>query len=185
MLSHAWVLPAFAVQRLKSSSSLKLSYSLTLLEPHEFSLPTDGRNHALPGVGLCSAELDAPRWVNVLHGQRTRLDIGSPRLAKHESVTVPRWSVAAIQRPDYGAVKIPALAIYAFEDPNKPLPPWYDANDKETLANLAERARIGDAMKRKNNEAFRHGVEKGRGLEMPRASAAPSAQVDRAEISAA
>jgi len=77
---------------------------------------------------------------------------------------------AAIQAPDYAAVKIPALAIYAIEDPNQPLPPWYDANDKELLANLAERARLSDAYKRKNIELFKHAVEKGQVLEMQNAS---------------
>jgi pimeloyl-ACP methyl ester carboxylesterase len=77
---------------------------------------------------------------------------------------------AAIQAPDYSAVKIPALAIYAFDDPNKPLPPWYDATDKELRATLAERARITDAMKRESIELFRRGVEKGQVLEMRNAS---------------
>ena len=77
---------------------------------------------------------------------------------------------AAIQAPDYAAVKIPALAIYAFEDPDKPLPPWYDPNDKELMANLAERTRLCDAMKRENIELFRRDVEKGQVLEMPNAT---------------
>jgi non-heme chloroperoxidase len=77
---------------------------------------------------------------------------------------------AAIQKPDYAAVKIPALAIYAFEDPNKPLPPWYDANDKALIANLAERSRITNARKRESIELFRRGVEKGQVLEMQNAT---------------
>jgi pimeloyl-ACP methyl ester carboxylesterase len=77
---------------------------------------------------------------------------------------------AAIQSPDYAAVKIPALAIYALEDPNKPLPLWYDANDQELLANLAERARLADADKRKSIELFRRGVAKGQVLELQNAS---------------
>ena len=77
---------------------------------------------------------------------------------------------AAIQAPDYAAVKIPALAIYAFEDPDKPLPPWYDPNDEELIANLAERSRISDAMKRENIELFRRNVEKGQVLEMQNAA---------------
>jgi len=77
---------------------------------------------------------------------------------------------AAIQAPDYAALKIPALAIYAFEDPNKPLPPWYDANDQELLANLAERTRLSDAYKRKSIGLFRRGVEKGQVLEMQNAT---------------
>jgi pimeloyl-ACP methyl ester carboxylesterase len=77
---------------------------------------------------------------------------------------------AAIEAPDYAAVKIPALAIYAFEDPNKPLPSWYDANDKELMANLTERTRILDAMKRDSIELFKHNVENGQVLEMQNAT---------------
>lgn len=77
---------------------------------------------------------------------------------------------AAIQAPDYAAVKIPALAIYAFEDPNAPLPPWYDPNDKQLLANLAEHARIVDSVKRESIELFRRNVDKGQVMEMQDAS---------------
>lgn len=77
---------------------------------------------------------------------------------------------AAIQAPEYAALKIPALAIYAVEDPNKPLAPWYDPNDQQLVANLAERARLTDAMRRASIELFRHNVEKGRVLEMQNAT---------------
>jgi pimeloyl-ACP methyl ester carboxylesterase len=77
--------------------------------------------------------------------------------------------VAAIEAPDYAAVKIPALAIYAFEDPNKPLPSWYDPNDEELIANLAERSRLGDALKRESIESFARNVENGQVLEMQNA----------------
>ncbi|HYJ39638.1 MAG TPA: alpha/beta hydrolase [Steroidobacteraceae bacterium] len=77
---------------------------------------------------------------------------------------------AAIEAPDYAAVKIPALAIYAIESPNKPLPSWYDANDEEQIAYFAERARILDAMKRESIELFRHNVIEGQVLEMQNAS---------------
>ena len=77
---------------------------------------------------------------------------------------------AAIQAPDYAAVKIPALAIYAFEDPHKPLPPWYDPGDKELLAVVAERSRISNAKKRESIELFKHNVEKGQVLEMQNAA---------------
>jgi non-heme chloroperoxidase len=73
---------------------------------------------------------------------------------------------AAIQAPDYAAVKIPALAIYAFADPDPPLPPWYDAGDQELRANLAERARIASDIKRRSIDLFRRNVEKGQVLEM-------------------
>jgi non-heme chloroperoxidase len=73
---------------------------------------------------------------------------------------------AAIRPPDYARVKVPALAIYAFDDPNAPLPPWYDSSDPRLAANLAEIARIMDARKRDSIELFKRGVEQGRVLEM-------------------
>ena len=77
---------------------------------------------------------------------------------------------AGIEAPDYAAVKIPALAIYAFENPDKPLPPWYDANDRELAATLAERSRLMDGLKRRSIELFTRNVEKGQVLEMQNAS---------------
>jgi pimeloyl-ACP methyl ester carboxylesterase len=77
--------------------------------------------------------------------------------------------LAAVRAPDYAAVKVPALAIYAIEDPAAPLPPWYDRNDGELLATLAELARIRAEAQRKSIELFRQGVARGRVLEMPHA----------------
>ena len=77
---------------------------------------------------------------------------------------------AAIEAPDYKAVKIPALAIYAFENPDKPLPPWYDAADKDLAATMAERSRLMDDLKRRSIELFARNVEKGQVLEMHDAS---------------
>ena len=77
---------------------------------------------------------------------------------------------AAIQAPDYAAVKIPALAIYAIEDPNRPLPPWYDPNDRQLIATLTERTRISDAIKRESIELFKHNVERGQVLELQNAT---------------
>ena len=77
--------------------------------------------------------------------------------------------IAAIEAPDYALVKIPALAIYAIENAGSPLPPWYDANDKELIATLAERSRLSDALKRESIELFRRHVEKGQVLEMQNA----------------
>ena len=39
--------------------ALKLRYYLALLEPHEFRLPSDGRPHAVPKLGQCSAKRDS------------------------------------------------------------------------------------------------------------------------------
>jgi non-heme chloroperoxidase len=77
---------------------------------------------------------------------------------------------AAIRKPDYGRVKIPALAIYAFESASKPLPPWYDVNDVESIAHLAERARITDTMKRASIELFKRNVDNGKTLELQNAT---------------
>jgi non-heme chloroperoxidase len=76
---------------------------------------------------------------------------------------------AAVQAPNYRAVKIPALAIYAISDPDEALAPWYDANDQELMATLAERSRIRNAMQRENIELFRNNVEQGQVLEMQKA----------------
>jgi non-heme chloroperoxidase len=78
--------------------------------------------------------------------------------------------LAAIGKPDYFRVKIPALAIYAFAKQGAPLPPWYDTNDRELMASLGERARIRDRIKRENIELFRRSVEQGEILEMQNAS---------------
>jgi non-heme chloroperoxidase len=78
--------------------------------------------------------------------------------------------VAAIEAPDYAAIKVPALAIYAMPDPRKALPPWYDANDAELKATLEELGRIDHDTRRKNIELFRRGVVKGEQLELPNAT---------------
>jgi pimeloyl-ACP methyl ester carboxylesterase len=78
--------------------------------------------------------------------------------------------LAAIRAPDYAAVKIPALAVYALEDADKPLPPWYDANDAGLRATLTEIARVNDTLKRENIEQFRRGVGRAQILELRNAS---------------
>jgi pimeloyl-ACP methyl ester carboxylesterase len=77
--------------------------------------------------------------------------------------------MAAIRAPEYGAVKIPALAIYAFEDPERPLPPWYP-DDEALRARVTEIRQIDEAMKRENIELFRRGVAEGEVLEVPDAT---------------
>lgn len=78
--------------------------------------------------------------------------------------------MAANQAPDYAAVKIPALAIYAFEDPSRPLPPWYDASDPKLRAIVSERASLTQALKRESIELFRNGVKNGRVIELQNAT---------------
>jgi len=132
-LTHAWLLPDGALQRLRDAQPrLELTYSLSLLKPREYRLPTDGRRRALPGLGYCSAEVDepgnridvdcfsafarsaqisaelngipasrvlsqadfAPAPAQWPFGERVKLTIGSPRLARHESITVTSWEAA-------------------------------------------------------------------------------------------
>ena len=60
-LAHAWMLPEGAVQKLRGAQpQLELTYSLSLLKPREYRVPTDGKRHALPGLGYCSAVVDEP-----------------------------------------------------------------------------------------------------------------------------
>jgi len=77
--------------------------------------------------------------------------------------------LAAIEAPDYAAIEIPALAIYAFGDPEDLQRPWYDPDNAEIKATLAEAARLQDEAKRKNVELFRRGVKKGQVLELQNA----------------
>jgi hypothetical protein len=77
---------------------------------------------------------------------------------------------AAIQTPDYAQLKIPALAIYAFEHPDWLLKPWHDRNDAGLVATMQERARILDGLKRDSIEQFRQGVVRGQVIEMQNAS---------------
>jgi non-heme chloroperoxidase len=100
------------------------------------------------------------------------LQVDSPYVAGTPTIDglTRQASLAALVKPDYPRVKLPALAIYAFADPHAPLPAWYDANDPELRANLAERARLLDAMKRESIDLFRRGVANGQVLEMQNAS---------------
>jgi non-heme chloroperoxidase len=96
------------------------------------------------------------------------LRMNDPYLAGSPSIDARTQQAiaAAIQAPDYAALKIPALAIYAFGDPEEPLPSWYDANDRQLIANLAEIRRLRDAQKRRSIELFRSNVERGQVEEM-------------------
>lgn len=100
------------------------------------------------------------------------LNFDKPYLAGTPSIDgrTQQAIIAAIQKPDYGRVKIPALAIYAIADPNKALRPWYDTNDKELMASLAELRRITDDKKRKSIELFKTSVENGQVLEIQNAT---------------
>ena len=133
LLAHGWMLPEPVVEKLRGvSPELTLTYSLTLMKPREYSVPTDGKRHALPELGSCSATVDetansievecftafthfaqisaqlneisasrdyspanfAPRWARWPYSRHVKLNIGSPRLAKHDSITVIGWDAA-------------------------------------------------------------------------------------------
>jgi pimeloyl-ACP methyl ester carboxylesterase len=76
---------------------------------------------------------------------------------------------AAIEPPDYAALKLPVLAIFAIADPGKSLPPWYDPESATLKAALKERAHILDAKKRRDIEMFKKGVTHGEVLELANA----------------
>jgi non-heme chloroperoxidase len=133
LLAHSWMLPESTLLKLQGvRPQLQLTYSLTLLKPTEHDLPTDGKRHALPGLGWCSARVDvpgnvidvdcfsaithpaqisaelhdisasrvfgsvdfAPDWARQLYSGRVKLVIGSPRLTRHDAITVTAWESA-------------------------------------------------------------------------------------------
>jgi hypothetical protein len=60
-LRHVWMLPERTLRSLEGvQPQLQLTYSLALLKPIDHSVPTDGSRRALPGIGWCSARVDAP-----------------------------------------------------------------------------------------------------------------------------
>lgn len=73
---------------------------------------------------------------------------------------------ASLAPPDYAAVSIPALAIFAINDPAPPLPPWYDPADPSLRDGLGEIARIVADAQRREIERFRQGMKQGQVLEM-------------------
>jgi hypothetical protein len=74
--------------------------------------------------------------------------------------------MASLDAPNYPAIEIPALAIYALADPRKPLPPWYDTRDAGLMATLTEIGRITRNFQRENIERFRREVKTGEVLEL-------------------
>jgi pimeloyl-ACP methyl ester carboxylesterase len=128
---------------------------------------------ALRDYGALSKLLAERRHTRLPEGELiASWNFGKPFLAGTPAIDTRRQQaiMAALAPPDYRAVKIPALAVYAFEDPDWPLPPWYDANDAELRATLAELAHLRDAQRRRNIELFRSGVEQGQVLELPKAT---------------
>lgn len=100
------------------------------------------------------------------------LQLDSPYVAGTPTINglTQQAVMAALVKPDYEKVKIPALAIYALANPDAPPPPWYDATDARLVANVVERGRIIAAIQRQNIEAFTSRVENGRVLELGNSS---------------
>lgn len=59
---------------------------------------------------------------------------GLPDIDPRVAAAVP----AALKRPDYRSLKVPALALYAALDDTAPIKPWYDPNDPEQMRVLRE-----------------------------------------------
>ena len=124
---------------------------------------------ALRDYDAMSALLDERGHARYPEGELIALlQVNNPYLAGVPNIDARTQQAitAAIQAPDYAAIRIPALAIYAFSDPRERLPGWYDLTDQTLLANVAEIDRIAQVTKRRNIELFRRTVEKGQVLEM-------------------
>lgn len=100
-------------------------------------------------------------------------NMGHPYLAGQLAVNLRFIQAieAAIARPNYAAIRAPALAIYATSaGPDELLKPWHDANDAELRATLRELQGIRDRIQRHAIDNFRHGMTHGRIVELPGAS---------------
>ncbi len=148
---------------MKSRQSV-LSRSL----PPEPPIPPEATRNYL----AMSALLAERGHVRLTEGELIAMwNVNKPFLAGTPAMDArtPQAIVAAIEAPDYAAIKVPALAIYAMPDPNKALPSWYDAKDAELKSTLAEIGRIDYDTRRRNIELFRRGVVRGEVLELPNA----------------
>jgi non-heme chloroperoxidase len=128
---------------------------------------------AMRNYQAMSAHLAERGHVRLTEGELIAMwNVDKPFLAGTPAVDVRTQQaiVAALEAPDYAAIKVPALAIYAMPDPRKAMPPWYDANDAELKATLEEIGRIDYDTRRKNIELFRRSVAQGEVLELPNAT---------------
>jgi pimeloyl-ACP methyl ester carboxylesterase len=84
-------------------------------------------------------------------------NLGKPFLAGTPNIDVRSAQAikAAIRPPDYASVRVPALAIYAFDGVNAAAPPWLGADD---IGTFAEMRKLEAELKRENLERFRRGV---------------------------
>ncbi|HEU4654745.1 MAG TPA: alpha/beta hydrolase [Steroidobacteraceae bacterium] len=127
----------------------------------------------LRDYGTLSTLMEARGHMRYPEGELIALlQVNNPYLAGVPTIDsrTQQAITAAIRPPNYGALKVPALAIYAFADPNRPLPLWYDANDKQLLMHLAEIDRTADTEKHRNIELFKQRVAHGEVLEIANAA---------------
>jgi pimeloyl-ACP methyl ester carboxylesterase len=98
-------------------------------------------------------------------------NMGKPFLAGTPNVDVRSAQAirAAIQSPRYANVRIPALAIYAFDSADE-RPPWIDAEDVKSLSILDDIRKLERQIKRENMEAFQRGVVNGEVVALDHAS---------------
>jgi hypothetical protein len=99
---HLWLLPRDAYETLVSQSAhLQLDYSFSLLEPHSFELPVDGKRHYLSALGYCRAKRD-PLTSGVTvkcfkNGDQPGLvaakfiDVQTPEIVASEPDFTPAW----------------------------------------------------------------------------------------------
>jgi hypothetical protein len=125
---------------------------------------------ALLNYDAMSIYMDEHGYLQYPEGELIALlNINNPFLAGAPSIdalTQQAISAGINSAPDYAAVSIPALAIYAFTGPDEPLPYWYDRSDRQLLATLAELDHLGNTKKRKSIELFRTGLRNGKVLEL-------------------
>jgi pimeloyl-ACP methyl ester carboxylesterase len=125
---------------------------------------------ALLNYDAMSIYMDEHGYLQYPEGELIALlNINNPFLAGAPSIdalTQQAISAGINSAPDYAAVSIPALAIYAITGPDEPLPYWYDRSDRQLLATLAELDHLGNTKKRKSIELFRTGLRNGKVLEL-------------------
>jgi non-heme chloroperoxidase len=100
------------------------------------------------------------------------LNFDKPHLAGTPNLDVRAAQAikAAIRAPDYSKVRIPALAVFAIEDPDKAPPPWIAATDAAAIAALAEIRRLTQTLQRESMAVFREQVAHGQVLALPNAA---------------
>ncbi|MET0293082.1 MAG: alpha/beta hydrolase [Steroidobacteraceae bacterium] len=76
---------------------------------------------------------------------------GTPDIDPRVAAAIP----AALKRPDYRALKIPVLALYATRDESAPIKPWFDRNDAEQMRALRDIGVMTERARRASIEQLR------------------------------